>query len=130
MRLFKLICVFLLCNLLLACSTYAPLRDENRKNIQLIKIGDTELNVVSKMGNAIGKGMEGDVTNPYKRESIKVNSSVYDIWYYYTEQVGNKNWEEGMTPVVFLNGKVEAIGWRGMERLGLDSNSSLTIRRR
>ena len=39
-------------------------------------------------------------------------------------------WEAGMTPVVFVNGKVVAVGWRSMERLGLDSDSSMTIRRR
>jgi hypothetical protein len=130
MRLIKLFLVFVLCNLFVACSTYAPLREQNRKNIQLIKIGDTENSAISKMGVATGKGAAGDMTNPYKRESVKLGSSVYDIWYYYTEEIGNKNWEEGMTPVVFLNGRVEAIGWRGMERLGLDSNTTLTIRRR
>jgi len=38
-----------------------------------------------------------------------------------------KNWENGMTPIIFLNDSVVAVGWRSMEKLGLDSKSS-TIR--
>lgn len=116
--------------LVVGCSSYSGLRDTNRKNIQSVRIGDTETSVVTKMGESKGGGLEGEITNPYKRESVKINGNVYDIWYYYTEQIGEKSWEQGMTPVVFVSGKVEAIGWRAMERLGLDSSSSITIRRR
>ncbi len=111
--------------LLVGCVSYGSLRSENRKNLQNVKIGDSVSLVVAKMGDK----SVGEVTNPYKRESIKSGNVDYDVWYYYTEFITDY-WEKGVTPVVFVDGKVEAIGWRAMEKLGLDSNSSLTIRNR
>ena len=55
----------LLAVVLVGCSTYSGLRDANRKNIQSVRIGDTESLVVAKMGESKGGGLEGEVTNPY-----------------------------------------------------------------
>ena len=131
MNLLKSLIMLLIVTAVLGCQSYAQLRDENRDNISSVQIGDTEDSVVAKMGNKTADSLQyGKAANPYKRESVSLNNVNYTIWYYYTERIGEQNWEAGMTPVVFVNGKVVAVGWRSMERLGLDSDSSMTIRRR
>jgi hypothetical protein len=40
-----------------------------------------------------------------------------------TNYIGDKSWETGVTPIIFLNNKVKGIGWRSMEKLELDSPS-------
>lgn len=123
----KIIAALLLsCLFLFGCASYSKLRNDNRTNIQKIRVGYDQAQVSEIMGTVHA----GEITNPYKAESIKVAGSTYEIWYYYTEFIGDEYWEKGMTPVVFSNGKVEAVGWRGMEQLGIDSSSSFTIRAR
>lgn len=107
------------------CTSYGGLRNANRDKIQKIKIGYDQ----SQVSEIMGTDHASEIKNPYKTESIKVAGVAYEIWYYYTEQIGEDYWEKGMTPVVFSNGKVEAVGWRGMEQLGIDG-SSITIRAR
>ena len=63
------------------------------------------------------------IRNPYKTENIEFKGNTYLIYYYYTEYIGDKSWETGVTPVIFLNDKVAGIGWRSMESLGLESPS-------
>ena len=95
----------------------------NRENIQRVFFGDSEESVKLKMGES----EEGffDVSNPLKRESFKSNDKMYEIWYYATDRVGTKDWEDEATPVVFESGKVAAIGWMALKRLGfISSNSS------
>ena len=118
--------------LLISCaaSPYVGLRDANRKNIQNVHLGDSSSSVVGKMGEASTSGMSGTVTNPYKKEAVQLAGVDHVIWYYYTEQIGYKSWEEGMTPIVFVNDKVIAIGWRALERLGIGSDSTFTVMRR
>lgn len=129
-KIIQVLCILIIGVLVVGCATYTGQRDANRKNIQNIRLGNSQAAVVAIMGEATSSGMGGTMTNPYKRESIQVGDTEYVIWYYYTEQIGNKSWEEGMTPVVFANDKVVAIGWRALERLGIDSGSTVTIKRR
>ena len=79
------------------------------------------------MGNLVNNDGTEKITGLYKTETLNHNNKDYTVWYYYTDRIGDNNWENGMTPVIFLNDSVVAIGWRSMEKLGLDSKSS-TIR--
>ena len=123
----RIIFVLFLAFLMAGCSSYMPLRDENRINIAKIDKGMTRAQVVQVMGEKSVGGMSGTVTNPYKREIIRdCQGAEYEILYYYTEQVGQKHWEEGMTPVILKAGQVVGIGWRYLET----SDLNITFRRR
>lgn len=123
--------VFLISLILLAsCVTksYEDLRSQNRFNISKIKIGNSLSEVVKIMGieKADGdiSGYQGEVVmNPYKTENLTHSGKPYLIYYYYTEKIGDKSWETGVTPIIFVNEKVIGIGWRSMENLGLESAS-------
>ncbi len=103
------------------------MRSANRENIMKVQDGYSSAQVTQTMGNLVNNDGTEKMTNPYKTEILNHNNKNYTVWYYYTETIGDKNWENGMTPIIFLNDSVVAIGWRSMEKLGLDSKSS-TIR--
>ena len=114
--------------LLSACFvTFEDMRGENRVNITKVQAGYSSAQVTQTMGNLVNNDGTEKMTNPYKTEILNHNNENYTIWYYYTDRIGDNNWEYGMTPIIFLNDSVVAIGWRSMEKLGLDSKSS-TIR--
>lgn len=119
--------IIVLSLLLSACVTFEVMRSENRVNISKIQVGSSSALVTQTMGTMTNNDGLEKFTNPYKTETLNHNNKNYTIWYYYTERIGDKNWENGMTPVVFLNDTVIAVGWRSMEKIGLDSKST-TIR--
>lgn len=85
--------------------------------------------VAAIMGNGSGSGFEGTISNPYRRETLLgLDGRSYDVLFYYTDYVGEKNVETGLTPVVFLGGKVSGIGWTYMDSVA--GASITTIRRR
>jgi hypothetical protein len=135
MKLSNLIIFFLIISLT-SCVTesYQDLRSDNRYNISKIKVGNLLSEVEQIMGDKIADGdisgvLGEKVRNPYKIENIELKGSSYLIYYYYTERIGDKSWETGVSPIVFLNNKVIGIGWRSMESLGLESPSrTLKIR--
>ena len=117
--------------LLSSCVTPDQLRSENRDNISKITIGLSINEVKTIMGDKeaghyslILSGVPGDIIkNPYSTETIEHKGNNYLIHYYYTNYIGQKSWETGVTPIIFLNNKVTGIGWRSMEKLELDSPS-------
>lgn len=110
---------------LAGCAQYGNLRQENRQNLNRVDVGMTKDQVLKIMGEK----STGEVSNPYKRETIPgKDSKTYDVLYYYTEQVGDKSWETGVTPVVFVDGKVIGVGWKVLD--DSDVRSTLTIKRR
>jgi hypothetical protein len=119
-----IITLFILLN---SCMGYEGLRSANRENITKIKIDDHSFSVIRIMGEEGTVGTQEKITNPYTKEILTHKGQNYSIWYYYTDRIGEKNWENGVTPVIFLNDKVIGVGWRSMEKLELDSRSS-TIR--
>lgn len=121
---FKVLLLFFLLN---SCTGYESLRSANRENITKIKIGDSLSAIISIMGEEGTIGTPEKYTNPYAKEILTHKGQNFSIWYYYTDRIGEKNWENGMTPVILLNDKVIGVGWRSMEKLELDSKSS-TIR--
>ena len=126
---FKKFSLLIALGLLLSyCTTYDAMRSGNRVNISKIQAGYSSAQVIETMGTTVASNMGTDkFTNPYKTEILNHNNKSYTVWYYYTDLIGEKNWENGMTPVIFLKDSVMAVGWRSMEKLGLDSQSS-TIR--
>ena len=117
--------------LLSSCVTPDQLRSENRDNISKITIGLSINEVKTIMGDKeaghhslILYVVPGDIIkNPYSTETIEHKGNNYLIHYYYTNYIGEKSWEMGVTPIIFLNNKVTGIGWRSMEKLELESPS-------
>ncbi len=104
--------------LVAGCSSYGWFRDWNRINIAKIEPGMTRAQVIQTMGEGSYSASSGQVSNPEKRETIKDAKGVeYEVLYYYTEQIGQKKWEEGITPVVLSGGKVVGKGWKQLEAI-------------
>ena len=121
--------LFLELLLLSGCSSYSSLRNSNRANLNLIEVGMPKERVASIMGSETGSGMDGTITNPYRRETLLgLDGRSYDVLFYYTDRIGEKSVETGLTPVVFLDGKVSGIGWTYMD--SVVGASTTTIRRR
>lgn len=113
--------------ILTSCANYNSFRAENRENIARLEQGMSKEQVITIMGKSTASGLGETITNPYKREFIQTkNGDKLEILYYYTEQIGDKYWEEGMTPVVFEQGRVVGIGWRYLD----STDVSVTIRNR
>lgn len=112
--------------LIIGCGVaYDQIRKENRENLVKIEKGMT----TSQVQQVMGEKSFGNISNPYKREIIRDRQGEeYEILYYYTEHIGSKNWEEGMTPIILKDGKVVGIGWRYLENS--DFNSNITIKNR
>ena len=122
------ICSIIILGLLLSsCVTFEDMRSANRENIMKVQDGYSSAQVTQTIGNLVNNDGTEKMTNPYKTEILNHNNKNYTVWYYYTDRIGDNNLENGMTPIIFLNDSVVAIGWRSMEKLGLDSKSS-TIR--
>jgi len=129
-KLMKKILIILSTLLLLAsCTSYEELRSNNRYNISKITLGLSVEDVKKIMGedsadcDYLGRCGQEIFRNPYKTETTEHKGNNYLIYYYYTERIGDKSWETGVTPIIFLNNKVVGIGWRSMEKLELESPS-------
>ena len=111
--------------LLSSCGvSYDTLRSQNRNNLSKIILGLPINEVKTIMGETMSEGSGGEIIrNPYSIERIENKGNNYLIYYYYTNYIGDKSWETGVTPIIFLNNKVKGIGWRSMEKLELDSPS-------
>lgn len=107
------------------CQGYAGIRADNRASLMRLDLGMTKDQVLKVMG---AQGF-GDVSNPFKREVIPgKNGEIYDVLYYYTEEIAEKDWESGVTPVVLNDGKVVGWGWRYLD--DADIKKTITIKRR
>lgn len=116
----RLILIGLLAVLITGCAQYIAMRDENRSNINKLSLGMTTQNVISIMGEKSSSGTSGTVNNPYKKETgAGKDDQEFEIYYYYTDRVGSKDWNAGMTPTIFQNGKLAGVGWNDFNRLGL-----------
>lgn len=130
MKSIKNIVAIALVGLLVGCANpYAAMRDANRSALNRVELGMSKSQVIAVMGEKAASGMNGTVENPYRREMMKgLDGGTYEILYYYTEQIGEKPVETGLTPIVLNNGKVTGIGWGYLD--SLSGNSTTTIRRR
>ena len=108
---------------------YALMRDGNRAALASVETGMSKSQVQNIIGTRSADGSSGKFENPYKRETIRgTDSQSYDVLYFYTQQIDDKPIESGLSPVVFLEGKVVGIGWGFLD--GLTGSSTTTIRRR
>lgn len=104
---------------LFGCS-YALQRSANRENLTKLQLGMSPSQVMAIMGTEIVDGISGRATNPYQREILLGSDKTsFEVFYYYTEHVGNKKWESGMTPVIFKDEKLAGIGWNAFASYGL-----------
>ena len=109
----RLALTLILAAVVAGCSSYGWFRDWNRINIAKIEPGMTRAQVTQIMGDGNYSASSGPVSNPERQETIKDAKGVqYEVLYYYTEQIGQKKWEDGMTPVVLSGGKVVGTGWK------------------
>lgn len=111
--------------LILGCSTaYMNLRDTNRINLRKLEVGMSPSQVSAIMGSEVVDGTSGKIGNPYKREITSSAENVnHEVFYYYTDHVGNKHWESGMTPIVFKEGELAGVGWNALSQYGLKTPS-------
>ena len=108
---------------------YAVMRDANRAALTRIEVGMTKSEVETMMGQRAAEGVLGRYENPYKKETIRgTDGTSYDVLYYYTQQIGERSIETGLTPIVLSNGRVMGIGWGFLD--GISGVSTTTIRRR
>lgn len=120
----RLILIGLLAVLITGCAEYIVMRDENRSNINKLSLGMTTQNVISIMGEKSSSGTSGTVNNPYKKETSAGNDDQkFEIYYYYTDRVGSKDWNAGMTPAIFQSGKLVGVGWNDFNRFGLSASA-------
>lgn len=120
-----------LVGLLVGCANpYAEMRDANRSAIGRVELGMSKHQLFALMGPRSATGsVYGTIENPYRRETVVgVDGEKYEVLYYYTDLVGQKSIESGLTPVVIKNEKVIGIGWSYLD--GLLGNSPKTIRMR
>lgn len=112
-----------------SANPYAIMRDGNRTSLAKVEIGMGKSQVESLMGSRVAEGDSGRYENPYKREIIRgTDGQSYDVLYYYTQQIGERTIETGLTPVVFNEGRVVGIGWGYLD--SISGASTTTIRRR
>ena len=111
---------------------YAIMRDANRAALAKVEIGMNKSQVENTMGSRSAESAEGRYSryeNPYKRELIRgTDGQPYDVLYYYTQEIGERPIETGLTPVVFNEGRVVGIGWGYLD--SISGASTTTIRRR
>ena len=125
--------VYLIGFLLLAgcANPYAIMRDGNRAALAKVEVGMSKSQVESTMGTRTAELPDGPgrYENPYKRETVRgTDGQLYDALYYYTQQIGERPIETGLTPVVFYEGRVVGIGWGFLD--GIAGATTTTIRRR
>ncbi len=115
---------------LAACANpFAVMRDANRAALASVDIGMNKSQVQSIMGNRSAEERGEKYENPYKRETIRGTDGIsHEVIYYYTQQIGDKPIETGLSPVVLLDGKVVGVGWGFLD--SLTGSSTTTIRRR
>ena len=95
---------------------YASMRDANRAALSSVEMGMGKSQVQSILQSRSAEGHGGRFDNPYKREAVKGTDGVaYEVLYYYTQRIGDKSIESGLSPVVFLDNKVVGIGWRALD---------------
>lgn len=96
--------------LLCGCSNYEMIRERNKENMAKVSMGDSKTRVVELCGT------------PDKNEQFIKAESGYDVIFYYTDQIGDKSWETGHTPILLKDGKVIGIGWRALKVNGIESS--------
>ena len=128
----KLYRVYLVGFLLLAgcANPYVIMRDDNRAALSKVEVGMSKPQVESIMGIRTAQlHDQGRFENPYKREPVRgTDGQSYDVLYYYTQAIGERPIETGLTPVVFLEGRVAGIGWGFLD--SITGATTTTIRRR
>ncbi len=127
---FKKIAIVLILFVLVGCGTYAARIEENRAKISYINKGMSKYQVIQVMGNLTAKqGVNERFNNPYKTETIDCDKGAScEVYYYYTDFIDEdgKDWESGMTPIVFKDERVIGIGWRFLD----PSTKTITIHSR
>ncbi|MFM8234334.1 MAG: DUF3192 domain-containing protein [Holophagaceae bacterium] len=90
---------------------------QTRTNINSkLSYGMSKQQVISLMGAEIydaAAGGEGVISKPFKTAMYTKNEVVIEIVYYYTEYKNSRNRvdDDELTPLVFINGKLDSWGW-------------------
>ena len=85
-------------------------RDINKSNLAKVNLGDTKAQVIDVCGT------------PDKNEQFTKSGSNFNVLFYYTDQIGNKSWETGHTPILVKDGVVIGIGWRALKVNGIETS--------
>ena len=101
------------------CVTTSNLTNSNTVNISKINTGMTKQNVEKILGiETTLNGGDAKIKNPYRRETIDcaIAAGMCEVDYYYIGQLGEKDWNSGVMPIIFKNNKVLGVGWNYLSR--------------
>ena len=99
------------------CTSLDKFAYQTRTNINSkLSYGMSKQQVISLMGSEIYNDAygEGVISKPFKTAMYTKNEVVIEIVYYYTENKGGIGYrvdDEELTPLVFINGKLDSWGW-------------------
>ena len=99
------------------CTSLDKFAYQTRTNINSkLSYGMSKQQVISLMGSEIYNDSygEGVISKPFKTAMYTKNEVVIEIVYYYTENKGGIGYrvdDEELTPLVFINGKLDSWGW-------------------
>ena len=101
--------------------------------LQLVQNGMLKAEVRSLFDEKVVIGYEQDpqghsyvpiiLNNPYRLETVKKGSKVYEIYYYFTgiKQVDGKVTDDELVPVIFENDKLVGKGWNFVDAVRRNS---------
>ena len=95
---------------LAGCNNYEFTRDINKGNLAKVNLGDTKAQVIAVCGT------------PDKNEQFTKTGANFNVLFYYTDQIGDKSWETGHTPILVKDGVVIGIGWRALKVNGIETS--------
>ena len=99
------------------CTSLDKFAYQTRTNINSkLSYGMSKQQVISLMGSEIYNDAygEGVISKPFKTAMYTKNEVIIEIVYYYTENKGGIGYrvdDEELTPLVFINGKLDSWGW-------------------
>ena len=98
------------------CSSTSPWHNfafDTRSRILKLSTGMIKQEVISIMGAETLSRDDVSVGKPYKNSMYNKNGDVIEIFFYYTEarQFDGKLTDDELTPLVFINGKLDSWGW-------------------
>jgi len=101
------------------CVTTSNLTNSNTVNISKINTGMTKQSVEKILGiETTINGGDTKIKNPYRRETVDcaIVAGMCEVDYYYIGQLGEKDWNSGVMPIIFKNNKVLGVGWTYLSR--------------
>lgn len=106
----RILSVIIISTLVMGCGVHnaSNIASKNRVNLQKLSFGMSPSEMLGIMGDAIpnAKGLN----NPFRKDMFRKNEDVIEIYYYYSRRAYGPVTDDELTPVVFINGKLDGVG--------------------